>query len=63
VRTLPASIDPKRAADCILQFKKGVPLRFLTYLGEFRWNNRANGLYTRLQPGEIAVVKATFGNE
>jgi len=63
VPTLPASIDPKRAADCILQFKKGVPLQFLTYLGEFRWNNRANGLYTRLQPGEIAVVKATLGNE
>ena len=63
VPTLPASVDPEQTADCILQFKKGVPLRFLGYLGEFRWNTRANGLHTRVQPGDVAIVKATFGSE
>lgn len=63
VPTLVPAVDPAQAADCVLHFKKGVPLQFLSYRGEFRWNNRANGLHTRLQPGEVAVVKATFGNK
>ena len=61
--TLPPSTDPAQATDCILHFRKGVPLQFLSCLGEFTWNSRVNGLHTRLQPGEVAVVKAVFGNE
>jgi hypothetical protein len=56
------STDPTQAIDCVLNFKKGVPLRFLSYMGEFHWSNRANGLQTRIQPGEAAIVKASFAN-
>jgi len=64
IRKLPterAVADPKEAADCFLRFKQGVPLRFTSRLGEFRWNNLANGLHVRLRPGEVAVVEVIFG--
>jgi hypothetical protein len=63
VPTQPATADPKDMADCMIYFKKGVPLQFISRFGQFGWNNTANGLHTRLQPGELAVVKAAFTSD
>lgn len=55
--TEPAVTDPKETRDCVLRFPEQAPLRFLPRIGRFRWNNFANGLHTRLKPGEVAVLK------
>lgn len=59
--TTPPVIDETQIADCLLYFKEGVPLRFMPRMGEFNWSNKANGLQTRIKPGEAAIVEAIFG--
>jgi hypothetical protein len=61
--TQPATTDPRDTIDCVLHFKRGIPLQFRPALGDFRWNHTVNGLYTRLPPGDVAVVEATLGQE
>lgn len=59
--TTPPVVDESQSADCLLYFKEGVPLRFVQRMGEFNWSNKANGLQTRIKPGEAAIVEAIFG--
>lgn len=60
VPTQPCMIDPAEARDCLLFFLGRGPLRFVSRMGEFRWHNQAGGLYTRIPPGEVAVVEVHF---
>jgi len=59
--TTRAVADPKETADCFVRFREGVPLRFTSRLGEFRWNNVAKGLHVRLGPGEVGVAEVVLG--
>ena len=59
--TQAATVDTTEASDCVLKFKNDIPLQFSPRFGQFQWDSAANGLSARLQPGEIAVVKAVTG--
>jgi hypothetical protein len=53
-------VDDTQARDCFLQFRDGVPLKFDTLLGDFTWDNEANSLRARIEPGGTAIVHAQF---
>lgn len=57
VPTLPEVVDPDEARECLLAFRGRPPLSFESRLGEFNWSLGANGLITRIGPGEVAVVE------
>jgi hypothetical protein len=59
--TTPAEIDANATQDCVLRFQGAVPLRFQARMGEFRWNATSDGLITRLQPGQVAVLEVILG--
>ena len=59
--TQAATVDTTETSDCVLKFKNDIPLQFSPRFGQFQWDSAANGLSARLQPGEIAVVKAVTG--
>jgi outer membrane protein assembly factor BamB len=60
--TLPPDVVAEAAQDCVLRFQGAVPLRFVSRMGEFRWNATADGLLTRLQPGQVAVLEIVLGS-
>lgn len=60
IPTMPAVVSPEAALDCVIEFKEGVPLRFFARRGQFNWSNRANGLQTKIQPGETVIVEVQF---
>jgi len=57
VPTQPAVVDVSERRDCVLRFRGDGPLRYVSRMGEFRWNSAAGGLHTRLRPGGVAVVE------
>ncbi|HOZ46295.1 MAG TPA: PQQ-binding-like beta-propeller repeat protein [Candidatus Hydrogenedentes bacterium] len=56
-------LDPEGARNCVLAFGDRVPLRFTPRLGDFRWSVGADGLYTHLNPGALAVVEVQFSGK
>lgn len=56
----PAVTDPREAREIVLKFQKSNPLQFDAILGDFAWDNFANGLATKIPPGEAAIVKLTM---
>ncbi len=57
VPTEAALIDSRGTRECVITFDTGAPQRFISRMGEFRWSAPANGLLTRIPPGDVAVVE------
>ncbi len=61
--TTAAVTDAAQSRECFVEFRDGVPLKFDTILGNFGWDNEANSLRTRIEPGGTAIVHAQFSRK